>query len=297
MKRLVYFLLVPILFGACVKNNPDPSWIEVNEWSLENNPVFTGGEDGILTENFNNAWVYADEELVGVFEVPFKIPLLKEGNVELTIFPTIHNNGISATKKKYPFVKPYKIQVDLVKNETVVIHPTTMYYDEAKFWIEDFEDQTAIQLADGPASTTPSFNSNDPAVLNPEINGGYFRRVDITSSNSRWVASTTANSNGTINMPLPKGQEVYVEIDYHTTNRVTSGLLGVSSNGIQENPNVQMNPANDGEAYWKKIYVELGEVVSGMTSADYFELSFDALIDDGQSSGQINIDNIKVVYF
>jgi len=47
----------------------------------------------------------------------------------------------------------------------------------------------------------------------------------------------------------------------------------------------------------KKIYIELREVVSGSTNAEYFEISFDALLEEGISDAEINLDNIKVVYF
>ena len=136
MKKLTLFLFVSLLFAGCVKNNPDPSWLEVNEWTLENNISITEGE---LVHDFSDAWVYVDDKLIGVFEVPFKIPLLLSGNSKITLYPTVRNNGISATKKIYPFVEPYIIEANLVQNQTLTINPTTKYYSQTTFRIWDLK--------------------------------------------------------------------------------------------------------------------------------------------------------------
>jgi hypothetical protein len=89
--RILFILPILILFG-CVKNNPDPSWLEVTEWTLQSNTALSGAE-GELTQNFSDAWVYIDDEVVGVFEVPFKIPILKSGPCNIKLYPTVRNNG------------------------------------------------------------------------------------------------------------------------------------------------------------------------------------------------------------
>jgi hypothetical protein len=86
-------------------------------------------------------------------------------------------------------------------------------------------------------------------------------------------------------------------MDYYTTNDFVTGVLGINSDGVAENPNVQINAQDESTVQWKKIYIELKTIVSGSTSADYFEHSFEAILGEGKTSTQINIDNIKVVYF
>ena len=296
MKR-IFILFLPYLFLlGCIKNNPDPSWISVGTWVLEENPNSVNAT-GVLTSNISDAWVFMDGELVGVFEVPFKVPILDKGNHTITIYPTVKNNGISATKKIYPFLEPYEINVDLVQNETVSINPVTRYYAGVKFWIEDFED-SVVEIADGPSSSVTLERTNDPSVLNSAINEGYYGRIQLNSSNDNWVGSTIANSSGTLEMNLPRGQEVYLEIDYHNTNQLVTGVLAINSAGFPtDNVHVRLNAQEDTEVVWKKIYIDLREIVSASTSAQYFEFSFKALLDAGDITGEVNIDNIKAVYF
>tara|TARA_R110002072_G_scaffold100188_1_gene220569 strand:+ start:1943 stop:2827 length:885 start_codon:yes stop_codon:yes gene_type:complete len=290
------FLLIGILFllSSCIKNNPDPSWISIEEWSLVANPALSS-EEKVLTHNITDAWVFVNGETIGVFELPINIPVLVSGNANIQVFPAVLNNGISATKKIYPFLEPHVVQADLVQNETLNIFPVTMYSSSTKFNIEDFEGASNV-VTEGPSSNVIANTSTDPLILDPAINETKFLKVDINSSNDRWIASTKFNLSS-INMPLPKGQEVYLEIDYYNTNQVTSGLIGISATNQVNNPNVRLNPQDLSEIKWKKIYIDLREVVSGLVSADYFEFSFDALLDDGQSSGIVCLDNMKAVYF
>ncbi|HIP32005.1 MAG TPA: hypothetical protein EYG86_04515 [Crocinitomicaceae bacterium] len=295
MKTIILFIVLLFTLSSCIKNNPEPSWIQIDEWQLLENPNNQVGLTGVLTENISDAWVYVNGETIGVFELPVKLPLLVSGDAKIQIFPAVKNNGISATKKIYPFLEPYVINTNLVQSEVFDIAPTTMYFTGVKFNFENFQGPNNV-VVDGPSSLASSGKTNDPAILDPVVNEGEFLKIQLNTTNNIWIASTTFNL-GNLNMPLPKGKEVYLELDYYNTNRVTSGLIGISVNGSTDNPNVQLNPQKDSEVRWKKIYIDLREVVSGMVDADYFEFTFQGQLDDGASSGVICLDNIKAVYF
>lgn len=287
MKHLVLLFLLMTLLSSCVKNNPDPSWLEVNSWTLLANADLTNIE-GELTHNFSDAWVYVDDKLIGVFEVPFKIPVLNSGAVNIKIYPAIRNNGISATKIIYPFVEVYEINTTLIQNQTITLNPTTKYYSHTTFWIEDFED-AAIKIQDDPNSQSSIQAGNDPAILQW---GNSYGEVNLNDVDTTWVGYTN------VQMDLPRGKQLYLEVDYRSTNTLITGILAISSTSIINNQNIQLN-AQDGNGIvkWKKIYIDLREVVSNASTADYYELSFQALLDYGLSSSQIIIDNIKVVHF
>ncbi len=46
----------------------------------------------------------------------------------------------------------------------------------------------------------------------------------------------------------------------------------------------------------EKIYIALKELVSNSSNANQFKISLQAAIDDGLSSGDVYVDNIKIVY-
>jgi hypothetical protein len=288
MKKLLYLSLLILSLSSCVKNNPDPSWIQVNNWTLEAN-IENIGVEGELTHNFSDAWVYVNDEFMGVFEVPFKIPVLKSGNCNIKIYPTVRNNGISATKKIYPFVSRYEINTELVQNQVLTINPTTQYLSGLNFWIEDFEDPSTKFETD-PNSAATLFQGTDPSILKW---GNSYGQVNLNPIDSTWITYSSDPNN----LYLPKGQEVYLEVDYYNTNAIVTGLVAISSSSIVTNTNIQMNPQDPSTVKWKKIYIDLKEIVSNSTGAEYFKQSFQAALDEGDSEGVIILDNIKIIHF
>lgn len=287
MKKLLLFAGLILFLSSCVKNNPAPSWIQVNEWTLIANDDLSGAE-GELTHNFTDAWVYVNDELMGVFEVPFKIPVLKSGNCNIKIYPTVRKNGISATKKIYPFVEEYEINADLIQNEVLTINPVTRYKSGLAFWIEDFED-AAPKFTSDPTSAADMISGSDPAILQW---GNFYGEVQLNPTDSTWIAYTQNDFTN-----WPRGPELYLEVDYYNTNNAVTGVIGISASEVKNNPHIQLNAQDPGSVKWKKMYIELNEIVGNSPSAEYFKLSLQAGLDVGDANGFIILDNIKVVHF
>jgi hypothetical protein len=287
MIRFIYFIPFLIL-SSCIKNNPDPSWIQINEWSLQSNIELSGAE-GELTENISEAWVYVNDKIIGVFQVPCKIPVLTSGMANIKIFPAVKNNGISASKKIYPFLEVYEVNQELVQNQTVVFNPTTKYKSITKFKIYDFE-------------LTNMFLENDPNTSLAQIeyantdlqafNGNFYGKVLLNQIDTAWVAYTTEQ------LQFVKGRDVYLELDYYNTNSVITGLIFVEPDGTTtDNPNIQLNGQSDSDVRWKKIYIDLKELIGNSPPGSNFLQSFQARLNSGKTNSEIRIDNIKLVYF
>lgn len=287
MKAILLFIPLAFLLSTCIKNNPDPAWLEVNDWTLVANANYFGAE-GALTENLTEAWVYVNDDLIGVFEVPFKIPILKSGAVDIKVFPAIKNNGISATKKVYPFLETYQINAVLVANETLTISPTTKYKDNLSFTIEDFEDINT-NIVNDPNTSAASFSLSNNNLQ--WFNGNFYAKVALNATDSTWVAYTNWSSS------IPKGKEVYLEIDYRNSNSVTTGLIAISPSGTLPNTHIRLNAQKSLPVVWKKIYLDLREIVSASANGAYFEQSFEAYLEEGLSNTEIEIDNIKLIHF
>ncbi len=286
MRIFLYFLTIVLLFTSCVKNNPDPAWLEVNQWTLQSNPELVNIE-GELSHNFSDAWVFVNDKVIGVFEVPFKIPILQSGNCNIKLYPTVRNNGIAATKKIYPFVDRYEINLNLVQNETLTIDPVTKYNENAQFWIEDFED-AALKINTDATSATSMVVGNDPQIMKWNRYG----TVTLNEIDSSWIAYTSEE------LALPKGQEVYWEIDYYNTNALTTGVIALSNSSAPKNNEfIRLNDQALSSVKWKKIYLDLKEIVISSSGSNSFLLSFQSKLDQGESEGVIVIDNIKVIHF
>lgn len=282
-----FLLLLPLLglLMGCVKNNPDPAYLEIGEWTLEANSDLNGNE-GEITSNFSNAWVYVNGNLVGIFELPAKIPVLADGSAVVTIFPAILNNGISATKKVYPFVEKYQKTVTLVANTVVEIEPVTRYKSSVDFWINDFEDLNNV-FTDDPTSDVGITTGSDPQYLQW---GSSYGLIELTTENAFYAGYSSS-------LVLPKGQDVYLEIDYLNSNDLVTGVIEIGSQNIVNHPNIQLNDQEIGEEVWKKIYIDLREIVSGTPQGEQYKISLEAFLNSGGVDRKIILDNVKVVYF
>ena len=285
MRVLLYLVLVGVL-SACIKNNPDPSWIEVNPFVLVSNPSLSGSE-GQLTKDFRDVWLYIDDQMIGCFQTPFKIPILKEGNVNIKIYPAVRNNGIATDKKIYPFMNVYEINSKLVKNQTLTVNPVTSYVNNSNFWIEDFED-ASIKIQDDPNTSLASlFISSDN--LTP-FNGFNYGKVVLTELDSIWVANTTEQ------LPIAKNKPCFMEVDYYNTNSFVQGFLALNTNGSIYQDNAGFNEQPVSTVKWKKMYIELTELIGNSTNGSNFIQTFKAKLDSLQTETFICIDNIKIVY-
>jgi hypothetical protein len=285
MRVLLYVVLLGML-TACIKNNPNPSWIEVNPFVLESNPALSGAE-GQLSQDFRDVWLYVDDQMVGCFQTPFKIPILKEGNVNIKLYPAIRNNGIATDKKIYPFMNVYEINAQLIKDQTVTINPKTSYVYNANFWIEDFED-ASIKIQDDPNTSVASlFVSSDN--LTP-FNGFNYGKVVLNAFDSVWVANTTEQ------LAIAKNKPCFMEVDYYNTNRFVQGFLALNTNGSFYQDNAGFNLQALNSIKWKKMYIELTELIGNSANGSNFIQTFKANLEEGQAETFICIDNIKIIY-
>ena len=287
--RFTSFVLFLCLFYSCGKDVPTPAYLQINKYTvLENTDAI--GPQGEMTNNFTDAWVYINGDLMGVFELPVKLPIGQEGNKTITIVAGVRNNGIESTKKRFPFVENYETYVTLTPNETTVINPTTRYYSNLSFWIEDFEDPTSLKINETFYSKAHIHTSSDPSILKY---GAYFGEVDLTTQDSLWDAITSDP------LLLPAGKEVYLEIDYYTTNSILTGLtaFNTSAQSVIQNPNILINEQSADKLFWKKIYIDLNEIVTYDLNASYFKVALTSILSvEKQSSSKICIDNIKVIH-
>ena len=286
MKYLYFFVLLSFGLSSCVKNNPLPVWLEINKWTLTSNGAAGINDPGALSHNFSDVWIYIDGKVIGVFELPCKIPVLVSGNCKVVLYPAIKNNGMASTKKIYPFVEPFETTLDLKEGETYTFNPVTKYFTNTQFTIENFETNSISYVKDASISS-PNLN----LVVVPNGPWGSYGQLAITSADSLWVGVSGP-------MFLPKsGAEVYLEFDYKNTNSILTGLLEIQLGGAVIDHGGYTASRQKTDLQWKKIYLDLKEVVSNTPNGYQYRQYLRMLLDPSLSSSEVSIDNIKVVHF
>lgn len=287
MKHGLLLILFATTLLSC-KEDITPAWLEIPTIELATDEA----TEGVNTHGITDAWVYMDGKALGVFELPAKIPVLAEGEHTFLIYAGIKNNGISATRIKYPFYDRFETTLNLVKGEKITVNPVVNYKTNLTFELmEDFED-TGIDF-------TPALISDTPMVFIDKVDypsivkygqrcGGIF----MTETDSIFKAVTATF------LDLPKSEDVFLELDFLNNNSIRMGVIAQNNTDYNEHtPLVQMNPQSESSWVWKKIYIDLKEDISYEIYATSYELYFLSVIDPDNTLGKVYLDNIKVIHY
>ena len=123
--KLLYVLLSFISVLSCNVINPDeqePSFIQIDNFAFH-----ASSGQGSSRHNISDVWVYANDDIQGVYDVPADIPVIRSGNTKITVFAGIKNDGIGTTRIRYPFYTGYDTIVNLEAIDHHVISPHFEY--------------------------------------------------------------------------------------------------------------------------------------------------------------------------
>lgn len=286
MKQCYFIMLSLILIGC--QDDIEPSWLEINEVELTTNEAI----EGVNTENISDAWVYLNSKDMGVWEIPFKMPILEEGNNSLLIIPGIKIAGVSERRTTYSFYTPYETEINLTKGEVIEVKPSFSYKSFINIVAkEDFEDTGTIlnPKTDADSSRIKIISKVD----NPDIvkYGNGCGKIVLTQDDSLTKVITE------INLPIVR-DETYIELDYLSTNSFTIGIISENVGGFQTDlgPYAGGKKTDPDNFEWKKLYFPIAQQTNTITSNVTFEFYILSVLDPDTKEGVVYIDNIKVVH-
>ncbi len=284
---IIFSLLVT---GGCRKMKSTqtiPSYLKIDSVYLETYYPVEGSESQEITD----VWVYVDDQQMGVFQLPALFPVLAKGKHKLEIRPGIKLNGISSTRVPYPFYHPivydnFNFVPDSVLNLGNI---KTKYYDNTKFvWLEDFEG-SFISIQESETSDT-TLNQTTPAN-NPEAflssNSSYSGKIVLTQDHPMYWGYTFDAYD------LPRdGTPVALELNFKTDTPMVVGVLTSLPGDFKWDDLVYLNKSPE----WNKIYINIAPTTSRYSNAYDFKIYFRAIIGSDADTGNIYIDNIKLLY-
>tara|TARA_B100001939_G_scaffold213090_1_gene183346 strand:+ start:327 stop:1154 length:828 start_codon:yes stop_codon:yes gene_type:complete len=271
--RITYKIFIFLfIFISCEKDDKIPSYLKVNNVNLNYNQNF-----GSITENITDVWVYIEDNLQGVYEIPVEFPVLEEGIKNIRLKAGIKANGIASTRIQYPFYSSFLDTINLVKDETIEIFPTFSYNDAFDAIIEDFENS-------GTTVDSTISSEIDFTIVNEDENKYAF--AEIVSPLINFEIATQ-------DLTLPQqGAPVYLELDYKSSTEFLVGMYINYPQDVVKSELVWVTSKQD----WNKIYINLTQTVSESIGAQSFKVFFNMRRNDPSSNEEISLDNIKVLY-
>jgi len=295
IKKSTLFLFSAILIASslsfsCKKDETSgiPAYVKINEVKV----VTDLKREGSASSNIADVWFFANGDDLGIFELPCEIPVLRSGNTTLSLFGGIKQSGLSGLRAAYPFYETYKMDTDLVEENTVTISPVLKYKDGTNFpWREGFDD-LSFSLDTAPESKVGLVRVTHPdSVKEGKASVGAY----MTTENPYFLASSSET------YVLPNtGEDVYLEFDYQTNTKIQVHVRSYNTSGQSVLiPIVLVNSKEDdsGKPIWNKMYVFLSPYLPRQANAFQYQIYFESGINTAANSqGYLLLDNIKLVY-
>jgi hypothetical protein len=263
---------------ACVKPSAKPVYIHIDKFSFSCDP----STEGSPTAKITDAWVYINEQAVGVYQIPCTIPIIADGKTQVLISPGIMRNGIPDKRAAYDNYASYIDTITLTPLDTIKIHPSSHYISGLKFnWMEDFEKGCSLSNYGGDTSIV-RVNSADTAYV---ISGTTSGVVKLTDAKPRMIIKT--------NTPLvvpTDGSPLYMEMDYKNDIPITISFIADVNGVAVSHDYVTLNA----KRYWNKIYIDFTEPFASLKGSNY-QIVFKATKSVDGSSAYIRLDNIKFI--
>jgi hypothetical protein len=270
MKKISYLLTVLVIF-SCQKQDVKgiPSFLKIDNIVL--------GEEN-TSSNISDAWVYINDQLQGVYELPAKFPVLDEEIKTLRIKAGIKVNGIASSRIAYPFYTSYYEETSFDQNETKTIIPIVSYLDSIDYFLEDFEG-AGVNIEISPISDTSLSIIDDG---NNNFCSGF-----LTDSLFTFEVSTDE----LINLPQA-GSPVFLELDYKSNTQFLVGVYVNYPQSVIQKDLLWINPKED----WNKIYINLTSTISEGINATSFKVFIGMKRDFELEENILSFDNLKVIY-
>lgn len=278
--------------GSCTlldKEEPLPAWVRIDSFKLLDNPNV---DEGSLKHDITDAWVFIDDELLGIYELPAEVPVLDEGKHRLLIGPGIKVSTISTLRDNYLFYTAHESEINLVPGETTPVLPEVSYRDEDALYkyliVEEFEDNF-LELEPNTNTDALIKRTTDLALVYEGTGSGMIQILDTTKN--AWIRTSE-------DFVLPTGGKViYLELDYYSQYDLVIGVHINNSGIADQNINYLTLKAQGNEVEWKKAYVAL---TSTINQAYNMESAYVYFLPDIQAStrndGIVLLDNIKIMH-
>ncbi len=282
----VWIGLVLFCFSCNIINPEEntPSYLTINK--IEFIDSVTNLPAAAKVQQFADAWVFINDNFVGVYPLPASFPIFFEGEHKVSVSAGILKNGISSTRIAYPYFTQYSAQAKFIKETETAVFPRTTYDAIAKFkFVEDFENTSSNFDTVTLNSDVKIDRTNDPSLV---FQGSFSGVVVLEDTLDRFLMQTTAQYSF-----ARKSVPTYLEMNYKTDVELQIGLFASNGGPVNVVPKINLKPSN-GE--WKKIYIDFDPEINVFETTTRFRIFVKANKPSDVSKALIYFDNIKLVF-
>jgi hypothetical protein len=269
MSRTILVITVSLcVLVGCKRHSVIPAYLAIDSMEvITNYPT-----EGSASHRIVDAWVYVDDDAVGVYQLPTILPITLAGNHEISILAGVLKDGKSVERIAYPFYSLFSTDLELVTGEVDTVMPNVGYTGPTTFLaIEDFD---AAATGFGMSRTTI-----DSLVF--EGTGSGMVAMNLTTP------GVTTESDLYV---IPSdGSPVFLELNYR--NDTPFDIYLYDSKTSQDHYIITITPKD----LWNKVYVDLTVAVNRYAANEY-RVKFRSELPDNASQAVNYWDNIKILH-
>ncbi len=284
IQKLTFFLLLSFVSACTFTDNDsfEPAFL-----LLDNATLATNSNEGVARHNIKYAWVIIEGQLIGIFPLPAKVPIIttsKEMNIQINA--GVNLNGELNSSVEYPFFNPIKKTLLLEPNKEYKIDLNYTYNSDAVFdFVEDFENSTHLFDNDIDGNTKTRINFSDKEKTGGKQSG----LLILDNENKDGEFSTIPFFEGKNN----KLGNVYLEFDYKSDESVFVGTELNFKNSSKQSYSSSLRKSST----WTRAYVNLSKDISQNTVLQYRVIIGASKFDLNKDQSEIFFDNVKLVHF
>ncbi len=252
---------------------------------IDNVNFTTTSGQGIPVHQIEDVWVVANEQILGVFTLPARIPIIPTGaNMSVRINAGVKPNGSKNESISYAFYGPVTFERNFQPEEEFNYKPTFEYQEETKFdLIEDFENSPFFNIdLDGNSETLLIRSKEDN-------NGGSFSGlIELDASKPDLEVTTDISFLREENA----GGATFLEFDFKSDSELYVGYILETSNGPVEQIEAIFVPKEE----WTRVYIDFTNYFTNSSVISY-KIKFAASYNGNGKNNQIFLDNIKLLHF
>jgi len=281
---LLFLSIAGLLGTGCNIINPAekvPTYVHIDSFEFQ---VDQPSKEGSANQNISCAWVYFNNQPVGVFDLPVNVPILADGPGEVLVIPGVAISGMKDYNTQYSFFKTATTNIDGVPGTVTNYTPKTSYVDDAVFqWKEDFETGSTFIPANSESTTDTSIiRVTDKDMVFEGGAAGYIY-MDATHYESENVTNAS--------FPISQGRS-FLEINYKCNTSFQVGLVTTVEGVVKPEYIIGIKPKDT----WNKVYVDLSQFTS-VYKGTSFRFMIKTGLDEGLTNGYVLIDNLKIISF
>ncbi|MBK6611301.1 MAG: hypothetical protein IT272_08550 [Chitinophagales bacterium] len=279
---LLLLLLLILCLPQCTPNeDPLPAYIKIDSTLFTAEPT-----QGTAQQKIEAVWLYNNNVLQGVYELPATIPIIETGNRNIIIQAAVANSGRNDWRLIYPFFTAWENTVSLTPLETVTLTPNFTYNNFPTYFdfLGDFELGNDFQTLN---DSVPLLITENP---NEVFEGNRSAKLSLNAQHPQFVIATIDS----YNLPAA-GKPVFLELHYRCEAPFQISLIFFQKTGDVDNYPVMF--VND-KLTWNKIYANMGNSVTDVLAngGKNIRIAITGNLPDSLSTANFYFDNIKLVH-